>query len=92
MIDDPALRAETARVRDRARDIRKNLKRHAETPNWELVRTKVLEPLVELRRQVDQELLRRTAEESLVPIDRDPVPPRYSEQIRLYYERLGRGR
>ena len=27
-----------------------------------------------------------------LPIDRDPVPRRYSEQVRRYYERLGSGK
>ena len=26
-----------------------------------------------------------------LPLDRDPVPPKYSEKTRLYYERLGSG-
>jgi hypothetical protein len=29
---------------------------------------------------------------SLVPIDRDPVPGQYSESVRRYYENLGIGR
>ena len=27
-----------------------------------------------------------------VPLDRDPVPPKYSEKTRRYYERLGSGK
>jgi hypothetical protein len=26
-----------------------------------------------------------------VPIDRDPVPPQFTEGVRRYYERLGSG-
>ena len=29
-------------------------------------------------------------EEALVPLDRDPVPNRYSELVRKYYEELGK--
>ena len=57
------------------------------------VRKLVAEPLYELRQQVADELLRRTAEKNeVVPLDRDPVPEQFSEQVRRYYERLGSGR
>jgi len=49
-------------------------------------------PLVELRDKVAEELLRREASQALVPIDREPVPADYVEQVRRYYERLGSGR
>ena len=46
----------------------------------------------QLRQQVAEELLRRTAERNaVVPIDRDPVPDVYAEQVRRYYEQLGSG-
>jgi hypothetical protein len=91
MVDDPELRAEAARIRQRARDVRRELKRHSVEPNWELIRVEVSEPLVELRDRVAEELLRRTNKDALIPLDRDPAPPRYSEQTRRYYERLGSG-
>ncbi len=47
-------------------------------------------PLVELRSRVSEELARRESKEALVPIDRDPVPTRYSELVRRYYEELGK--
>jgi hypothetical protein len=47
-------------------------------------------PLVELRTRVSEELARRESKEALVPIDRDPVPTRYSELVRRYYEELGK--
>jgi hypothetical protein len=56
-----------------------------------MVREFVGRPLVELRDQVAQELLRREGSEALVPIDREPVPPEYADQVRRYYERLGSG-
>jgi hypothetical protein len=51
----------------------------------------VAEPLNELSRKIAEEIRRRTSPDSLVPIDRDPVPPEYSEAVRRYYERLGSG-
>ena len=89
---DPRLRAEAARIRDRARSVRAEFNRHSNQPNWDLVKETIGEPLVELRDSVAQELLRRESAEALVPIDREPVPPEYAEQVRRYYERLGSGR
>jgi hypothetical protein len=91
MVDNPELQAETARIRDRARGIRAELKRHSKPPDWDLVRAGVFEPLVELRDRIAEELLRRANKDAIMPLDRDPVPPRYSEKIRRYYERLGSG-
>jgi hypothetical protein len=92
MVGDPQLRAEAARIRDRATAIRAEFKRHSEAPNWDLVREFIGRPLVELRQSVSEELLRRESRDALVPIDREPVPPEYVEQVRRYYERLGSGR
>jgi hypothetical protein len=49
-------------------------------------------PLAELRNRLTEELARRESKESLVPIDRDPVPAKYAERVRRYYEDLGRSR
>jgi hypothetical protein len=92
MVDDPELRAEAARIRQRARGIRAELKRHSKDPNWDLVKVEVSRPLYELRDRVAEELLRRTSKDALLPLDRDPVPPKYTEKTRRYYERLGTGR
>ena len=92
MIEDPELRAQAARIRDRARGFRQDVKRHSKEPNWKLVELQVVRPLVELRDLVVEELLRRASKDARVPIDRDPVPPKYSEQVQRYYERLGSGR
>jgi len=90
MIDDPELSAEAARLRDRARTVREDLKRHGKDPNWELVDEKIARPLAELHRLVAEEVRRRKADDESVPIDRDPVPPEFAEEVRRYYERLGR--
>jgi hypothetical protein len=89
MVADPELRAEAARIRERARAMRAEFKRHSADPNWELVQVQVAGPLVELRDRVAAELLRRTSKQAIIPLDRDPVPPKYAEKTRLYYERLG---
>ncbi len=92
MIEDPELSAEAARIRDRARGIRMEYKRHSKEPRWSEVRDMVARPLRQLRLQISEELLRRSAARSaLVPIDRDPVPDQFTEQVRRYYEQLGTG-
>jgi hypothetical protein len=93
MLDNPELRAEVARISDRAREMRIDVKRHSKQPNWELVRTSVYGPMLELQDRVAEELARlKPDNEEIVPLDRDPVPDRYSELVRQYYERLGAGR
>ncbi len=92
MVSDPKLQAEVAKVRERARSVRAEFKRHSQTPNWDLVRTTVREPLTELQRQLAEEISRRESPDSLVPVDRDPVPTRYRDLVRGYYERLGSGK
>ena len=47
---------------------------------------------IEVIDQIREELARRSGENPLVPLDRDPVPGRYSELVRRYYEQLGRDR
>ena len=91
MLDDPALRSEAARIRDAARGMRREMRRDFKGPNWDLVREFVAVPLNELRDRVAEELLRRQSDETRVPIDRDPVPPKYADQVRRYYEQLGSG-
>ena len=93
MVDDPDLRAEAARIRDRARAVRRDFRRgQFQAPNWDIVREFVAQPLNELRDRIAEELLRRQPDENLVPIDRDPVPAKYAEQVRRYFERLGSGK
>ena len=90
-MSDPALRAEAAQIRDRAREMRNEFKRHSQQPNWDMVNETIGQPLAELRDKVSQEILRRTSADALVPIDRDPVPPEYADRVRRYYEKLGSG-
>lgn len=91
MLDSPDLRSEAARIRDRARDARNDYKRHARMPDWTKLQELVAEPLNELSRRIGEEIRRRKSPDSLVPIDRDPVPPEFSDSVRRYYERLGSG-
>lgn len=90
LVDTPSLRSEVTRARERARQMRQDYRRNQKKPEWADVRLQVLKPLLEVRNEIVEELARREPRENLVPIDRDPVPGRYSELVRRYYEQLGR--
>jgi hypothetical protein len=92
LLEEPEMRAGVARARDRVRGEREELKRHAKEPDWNKLRELVVQPLDELRQRIAEEVKRRESPNSLVPIDRDPVPPQFAERVRRYYERLGSGR
>ena len=92
LLEDPQLRAEAARIRDRARGAREEFKRHAKEPDPKQLKAMVADPIRELRDRVAEEVRRRESPDSLVPIDRDPVPSRFTEGVRRYYERLGSGK
>jgi hypothetical protein len=89
LLDDTELRNEVSRVREKARTIRSDFKRHGKNPQWPVVKAEIANPLAEVRNRVGEELARRQSQEALVPIDRDPVPNKYSELVRRYYEKLG---
>ncbi len=91
VLDLPELRAEVSRIRGEVRRTRADFKRHSKEPQWPLVRSQILNPITELRSRIAEEVARRQTREGLAPIDRDPVPPRYSELVRRYYENLGKG-
>ena len=91
MVEDPKLRDDVARVRDRARSMRVEFKRHSKEPNWDLVRDTILQPLVELQQRLAEEIARRESSDALVPIDREPVQDRFSDLVEKYYKRLGQG-
>jgi len=90
MVEDSSQQNRLATARERARVMRQEYKRTGEKPDWAVIRSQVVKPLVEVRSQIAEELARRGPRENLVPIDRDPVPSRYSESVRRYYEELGK--
>lgn len=90
LIDEPDLRDDVAKARERARLIRQDFKRDRKKPDWAVVQLQVMKPLTEVRDRIAEELARRESREALVPLDRDPVPNRYSDLVRRYYEELGK--
>ncbi len=93
LVSDAELRWQTTQIRQAARDLRAEAKRHSKEPEWSLVEELIANPLRELERKVSDELIRRAASKTeIVPIDRDPVPSEFSRSVREYYENLGSGR
>ena len=91
MLPQQDLRERMAQVWDSVRTIRAESKRHGQEPQWDLVQTQVIKPLTELRQRVSERLAQLQSNEAMVPIDRDPVPDRYTEMVRTYFENLGQG-
>ena len=89
MLTERDLREEVARVRDRAKGMRAEFVRHGKEPQWELVRSQIMDPLTELKQQISERLAQLQSDDALVPIDRDPVPDRFAEVVRKYFENLG---
>ncbi len=92
MVGDPKLRSQVAQIRERAQSMRAEFKRHSKVPEGNLVDAQILEPLAELQKILSNEISKRGAQTSLAPIDRDPVPEKYSDLVRRYYEELGSGK
>jgi hypothetical protein len=63
--------------------------RHGKKPQWDIVRQQITNPLTELRRQLSDKLVQLESSHAMVPIDRDPVPGRFTEAVRKYFENLG---
>ena len=90
MVDANELRNQLQTVRERLRMQRVEFKRSEAEPKWDLVKLQILTPLVEVRKRIEEDLAKRDSREAMVPIDRDPVPGRFSELVRKYYENLGK--
>jgi hypothetical protein len=88
-LDAPDLRNQLAAVRERVAGLRAEYRLNGRLPQAEIVRTEILTPMTQVRVWLQEELARRDNASSLVPLDRDPVPEKYSEQVRHYYEKLG---
>jgi hypothetical protein len=89
LLETPDLRNAVATARERARLLSREL-RDRKKPDWAQVQLQIVQPLVEVRSRVAEELARRDSKDSLAPIDRDPVPNRFAESVRRYYEELGK--
>jgi hypothetical protein len=91
VVDSVELRGRLAMVRERVAAYRADYKSLGRLPAVETVKTQVLQPMTEIRAQLQEDLARLENVRSLVPLDHDPVPDNYSELVRKYYEKLGGG-
>ncbi len=89
IVDSPDLRNAVAAAREKARLLRQDYTRNLKKPDWAVIQKEVVGPLIEVRNRISDDLARRESKDSLVPIDRDPVPNRYAEAVRKYYQELG---
>ncbi len=92
LLETPELRNQAARIRDEARQMRIDHRRNDEPPQAAVVSARITQPLAELRDRVAEELARRESANPLAPLDHDPVPARFREQVRRYYTELGAGK
>lgn len=89
LIEMPQARERLSQARQEAEAARREFKRHGKEPQWDMVQQSIAEPLAQVSDWVADELRRIENPDTLQPIDRDPVPQRYQEAVRLYYESLG---
>ncbi|MGB0578296.1 MAG: hypothetical protein ACPGVU_01215 [Limisphaerales bacterium] len=92
MVSTDDMRNRLSTVRERVRKARAEFKRHSKEPKWALMENTVMSPLVEIRDEISDQLARMNSREAMVPIDRDPVPTRFADAVRRYYEKLGKDR
>ncbi len=92
LLNHPELRNEAAKILDRARELRINLKRSNEAPQVAVLNQRITQPLTELRDRVVEELSKKDAGKNLAPVDRDPVPAEYRDLVKRYYKELGAGK
>jgi hypothetical protein len=91
VVDSVELRNRLATVRERVAAFRAEYRLHAACRRrCRKVQVQV-QPMTEIRVQIQEDLARLENARSLVPLDHDPVPDNYSELVRKYYEKLGGG-
>lgn len=89
LLDDPAQRQQVADALAQAQDLRSNYIRHSQLPQWNLVMNNIISPLSKVSDALRQELSRDEQPDSLQPVDQDPVPDKYADSVKRYYEALG---
>ncbi|WP_395737738.1 hypothetical protein [Prosthecobacter sp.] len=92
LLNNPELRNDAAKVLDRARSLRIELKRSNDAPQVAHLNTRITQPLIELRDRVVEELSKKDAGKNLAPVDRDPVPAEFRDLVKRYYQELGAGK
>jgi hypothetical protein len=91
VVDSVTLRNRLATVRERVASYRADYRRNGRIPPSEVVKEQVVQPMMDIRAEIEEDLARLENARSLVPLDHDPVPDHYTELVRKYYEKLGGG-
>ena len=89
VVVDPNAQSAVARARRAGTEMRKDIKRHSKEPDSERIQLELLNPLAEAATELDARLRELDREDPLAPVGRDPVPDRYTEIVRRYFEELG---
>jgi hypothetical protein len=92
LLEKPQLRAAVARAQQAGEQLRSDMKRAATKPSQKDLEDRLLSPLTQIRDAINAELARIEGKQTDTPVDRDPVPRRFEEPVRKYYEALGGGR
>jgi len=90
VVTDPEAQSAVARARKAAHELRKDFKRHSKEPDQDRIENEILKPLAEAASELDARLRQLDREDPLAPVGRDPVPDRYAEIVRRYFEELGK--
>ena len=90
VVEDPEAQSAVARARKASRELRKEFKRHSLEPDQAALEEGVLRPLTEAAGKLDARLHELDRKDPLAPVGRDPVPERYAEIVRRYFEELGK--
>ncbi len=90
VVEDPEAQSAVARARKASRELRKDFKRHSVEPDQAALAEAVLRPLTEAAGKLDARLHELDRKDPLAPVCRDPVPERYAEIVRRYFEELGK--
>ncbi len=90
VIEDADAQTSVARARKASRELRKDFKRQSKAPDQETIEQEILRPLLEAAEKLDARLYELNREDPLAPVGRDPVPDRYEEIVRRYFEELGK--
>ncbi len=90
VVTDPEAQSAVARARRAGIEMRKDFKRHSKEPDQARIANEVLRPLAEAATELDARLRELDREDPLAPVGRDPVPDRYTEIVRRYFQELGK--
>lgn len=90
IVEDPDAQAAVARARQASREMRKDFKRHSVEPGQDQLQKEVVGPLAEAAQKIDARLRELDRKDPLAPVGRDPVPDRYDDLVRRYFEELGK--